>query len=60
MSDGARARDDAVAFLATVPLLDGMPGGRAGGARPASLRRRELPAGEVLWREGDEADGDAR
>jgi CRP-like cAMP-binding protein len=44
------------AFLATVPLLDGLPAvelaelGRV-------MRRRDLPAGEVLWREGDEAVG---
>ena len=50
-TDNGRARE--VAFLATVPLLDGIP--------PAELeelaiilRRREVPAGEVLWREGDE------
>ncbi len=54
MSDGGAARDDVIGFLATVPLLDGMPEAElAEVARVA--RRRELAAGEVLWRQGDEA-----
>jgi len=54
MSEGASASDDAINFLATVPLLDGMP--EAELAELARItRRRELPAGEVLWRQGDEA-----
>jgi hypothetical protein len=54
MSDTAAAYEEAIGFLATVPLLDGMP--EAELAELARLtRRRELPAGEVLWREEDEA-----
>jgi CRP-like cAMP-binding protein len=44
------------AFLATVPLLDGIP--REQLAELASLlRRRHLEVGELLWREGDKAVG---
>ena len=46
---------DVVAFLATVPLLEGIPAGRAGRTSPALLRRRDVPAGHVLWRQGEEA-----
>jgi CRP-like cAMP-binding protein len=54
MPEGAVAHSEAMEFLATVPLLDGMPEPELSElARVA--RRRELPAGEVLWREGDEA-----
>jgi CRP-like cAMP-binding protein len=50
MSDG---RAETLDFLATVPLLDGIP--EAELAELAQImRRRDLPAGEVLWREGDE------
>jgi CRP-like cAMP-binding protein len=51
MSDG-----EVAAFLASVPLFAGVPEqdlaelGRL-------LRRRELPAGEILWREGEESSG---
>jgi CRP-like cAMP-binding protein len=46
-------RVEAVAFLATVPLLDGLP--EAELAELARLLRpRDVPAGQVLWREGDE------
>jgi len=45
-----------VAFLATVPLLEGIPETEL--AELAGLmRRRDVPAGEVLWNEGDEALG---
>jgi CRP-like cAMP-binding protein len=54
MPDGAVAHSEAIEFLATVPLLDGMPEAELSElARVA--RRRELQAGDVLWREGDEA-----
>jgi CRP/FNR family cyclic AMP-dependent transcriptional regulator len=48
MSNGA------VAFLATVPLLAGVdePGLRE---LARVMRRRDAPAGEILWREGEEA-----
>jgi CRP/FNR family transcriptional regulator, cyclic AMP receptor protein len=48
MSNGA------VAFLATVPLLAGVdePGL---GELARVMRRRDAPAGEILWREGEEA-----
>jgi CRP-like cAMP-binding protein len=48
MSDGA------VAFLATVPLLEGIPE-RELAELARVLRRRDVPEGEILWREGDEA-----
>ena len=48
MSDGA------VAFLATVPLLEGIPEPELAELARV-LRRRDVPAGEILWREGDEA-----
>ena len=50
MSDGA------VAFLATVPLLEGIPEPELA-ELAGVLRRRDVPAGEILWREGDEAAG---
>jgi CRP-like cAMP-binding protein len=43
-------------FLATVPLLDGIPEEELT-ALAAVMRRRELPAGRVLWRQGEEAVG---
>ena len=48
MSDGT------VAFLATVPLLEGIPEPELA-ELAGVLRRRDVPAGEILWREGDEA-----
>jgi CRP-like cAMP-binding protein len=48
MSDGA------VAFLATVPLLEGIPEPELAELARV-LRRRDVPAGEILWREGDQA-----
>ena len=50
MSDGT------VAFLATVPLLEGIPEPELA-ELAGVLRRRDVPAGEILWREGDEAAG---
>jgi CRP-like cAMP-binding protein len=44
-----------VGFLATVPLLDGIPEAELE-ELAGVLRRRDLPAGGVLWREGDEAE----
>jgi CRP-like cAMP-binding protein len=46
--------DDVVGFLATVPLLEGMPEDELA-SLAGVLRRRDLPAGEVLWNQGDEA-----
>jgi CRP-like cAMP-binding protein len=43
------------AFLATVPLLDGIPEAELAELAQV-LRRRDLPAGTVLWHEGDEAE----
>jgi len=45
---------DDVGFLATVPLLDGMPEEELANLAGV-LRRREVPAGEVLWNQGDDA-----
>ena len=50
MSDGT------VAFLATVPLLEGIPEPELA-ELSGVLRRRDVPAGEILWRDGDEAAG---
>jgi CRP/FNR family transcriptional regulator, cyclic AMP receptor protein len=50
MSDEA----EVAAFLATVPLLDGLPDAELAELARV-MRRRELPAGEVLWRQGDHA-----
>jgi CRP-like cAMP-binding protein len=55
MSDAASTTDvEVVAFLATVPLLDGVPEAELANLAGV-LRRRDLPAGEVLWNQGDEA-----
>ena len=60
MSDGGSGagarRAEAVAFLATIPLLDGIPEAELAELARV-LRRRDLPVGEVLWREGDDAVG---
>jgi CRP/FNR family cyclic AMP-dependent transcriptional regulator len=48
-------RRQAVAFLSTVPLLEGVPQAKLE-ELATILRRRELPVGEILWREGDEAE----
>jgi CRP-like cAMP-binding protein len=52
MSEGRTA--ETVAFLETVPLLDGIPEAELV-ELAGVLRRRDVPAGEVLWREGDDA-----
>jgi CRP-like cAMP-binding protein len=46
--------DATVALLASVPLLEGIPEAELAELARV-LRRRDLPAGEVLWREGDRA-----
>lgn len=46
--------DEAVAFLATVPLLEGVADAELAELARV-MRMRELPAGEVVWRAGDEA-----
>ena len=45
---------ETVAFLSTVPLLEGIPEAELE-ELAGVLRRRDVPAGEILWREGDEA-----
>jgi CRP/FNR family cyclic AMP-dependent transcriptional regulator len=47
---------ETVGFLATVPLLEGIPESELADLA-GLLSRRELPAGDVLWHEGDEAMG---
>jgi CRP/FNR family transcriptional regulator, cyclic AMP receptor protein len=57
MSDAAADTGSAIAdFLATVPLLEGIPQPELE-ELAGLLRRREWRAGEVLWRQGDEAHG---
>jgi CRP-like cAMP-binding protein len=46
--------NDIVAFLARLPLLDGVAEEELANLA-AVLRRRDLPVGEVLWNQGDEA-----
>jgi CRP-like cAMP-binding protein len=53
MSDPAATADETAAFLATVPLLEGMSEDELG-ELARIMRRRALPQGEVLWREGDD------
>jgi CRP-like cAMP-binding protein len=48
--------DATVAFLAGVPLLEGIPEAELVDLA-GLLRRRDVPAGHVLWREGEEALG---
>jgi CRP-like cAMP-binding protein len=54
MSDGALP--EIVAFLATVPLLEGVPQAELEELARV-MRMRELLPGDVVWREGDEAQG---
>ena len=54
MFDDSKRRQ-AVAFLATVPLLEGIPEAKLE-ELAGILRHREVAAGEVLWREGEEAE----
>jgi CRP-like cAMP-binding protein len=59
MSDGGSDTDtqrSEIAFLASVPLFDGIPETELAELAQI-LRRRELAAGEVLWRQGQEAVG---
>jgi CRP-like cAMP-binding protein len=51
---GDTARGHVAEFLATVPLLEGVPQTKLE-ELATILRRRELPVGEILWRQGDEA-----
>jgi CRP-like cAMP-binding protein len=56
MFKAGTAEGETEAFLATIPLLEGMPAEEL--AELARIvRRRELPPGEVLWREGDDFSG---
>jgi CRP-like cAMP-binding protein len=63
MSDGSNGSDGGrggglagvVAFLSTVPLLDGAPEEELA-ELAGVMRRRELAPGTVLWRQGDEAE----
>ncbi|MGD9570815.1 MAG: cyclic nucleotide-binding domain-containing protein [Thermoleophilia bacterium] len=50
---GAAAAGDEMAALAAVPLLDGLPEAELQELARV-VRRRVVPAGEVLWRIGDE------
>ena len=58
MSDGATSTGggsaETVAFLATVPLLEGIPEVELAELARV-LRRRDAAADEILWHEGDEA-----
>jgi CRP-like cAMP-binding protein len=54
MFDDSKRRE-AVEFLATVPLLEGIPKPKLE-ELAGILRRREFSVGDVLWREGEEAE----
>jgi CRP-like cAMP-binding protein len=56
MSDPATADAETAAFLARVPLFEGIPGEEVS-ELARILRRQQLAAGEVLWREGDDVKG---
>lgn len=57
MSDAATgATAETAAFLATVPLFEGIPESELAELAHV-LRPHDAPAGEVLWRQGDEAMG---
>jgi CRP-like cAMP-binding protein len=45
---------DTLAFLSSVPVFEGIPEAELA-ELAAVVRRRDAPAGEILWREGDEA-----
>src|SRR5215204_3694356 len=53
LSRSEAATAEVAAFLATVSLLEGIPEAELADLA-ALLRRRDVPAGEVLWRQGDE------
>src|SRR4051794_7124431 len=50
-----RARGHVAEFLATVPLLEGVPQAKLEELATILRRRDDLPVGEILWRQGDEA-----
>jgi CRP-like cAMP-binding protein len=54
MPDVASSANEVAGFLATVPLLEGVPEAELTELARV-LRRREVRAGEVLWRQGEEA-----
>jgi CRP-like cAMP-binding protein len=60
MSDGVLGKDattaELVAFLASVPLLEGLPEVELENLA-GLLRPREASVGEVLWRQGEDARG---
>jgi CRP-like cAMP-binding protein len=58
MSDGTipTGAGGTIAFLARTPLLGGMPEAELAECARV-LRPRDVPAGEILWREGDEGVG---
>ena len=57
MSSAVGSTDaEVIAFLATVPLLDGLPEAELVNLAGV-LRRRDLGRGVVLWHQGDEATG---
>ena len=43
-----------VAFLSSIPLFEGIPEAELAELAQV-LRRRDVPAGEILWREGEDA-----
>jgi CRP-like cAMP-binding protein len=53
MFDSTAAEHEVAAFLATVPLLEGMPDEELAELARV-VRRRALAPGEVLWRQGDD------
>ena len=59
LSSTGTPEGDTAACLATVPLLEGMSQDELF-ELARIVRRRALPAGEVLWSEGDEAAGVSR
>jgi hypothetical protein len=58
MPDAATGTGRVAGSSPRVPLLEGAARGGADRARPGA-RRREAPAGEVLWHQGEEAGADA-
>jgi CRP-like cAMP-binding protein len=54
MPDVVSSPDGLAGFLATVPLLEGLPEAELTELARV-LRRREAPTGEVLWHQGEEA-----
>jgi CRP-like cAMP-binding protein len=56
LQSGSEAERATTVFLASIPLFDGIEDADLA-ELAALLRRRQLAAGEILWREGDEASG---